>query len=527
MKIVIVGGGTAGWVTALMAASRHPNHTVTVIESTKIGVIGVGESTTGRMTDILNNFRYNYGCDHNEFIAETGATLKFGIKHKGWTKNIDDYYIGPIDGSWTSDKRPDALFAYGLHKFNDKELIKSSLCGFWTHHGYSNCNKFTKDFIPQGEGLGFTSSYRHAMHVDAHLVGQYFKKICMRRNKNTIHIDDQVVDVNLHQDTGNITSVLLESGRKIEGDFFIDCTGFKKILMNKFDSQWVSYQKYLPVNTGLPFQLKYQDNETPEPLTTAWAQDAGWMWQIPLMDRVGCGYVFSDAFTTVDQAHDEIEKRLGRKIEPLKVIKFDTGRQERSWIKNCLAIGLSSAFLEPLEATSIHTTIVQADRFVFEFLKNTVEETVNEGSINLFNKRTAEIFDDTRDFIVLHYMGDRSNSDFWKYINTGATQTEFVKDLLEMVKVRLPTANDFPSYAGSAGWPLYSYVLAGIKKIDKQKVIKELDFELGSLGNMYDITGQAYFDLQDKWYKEMQNYMTYKEFIEYFRTLRNNNGITN
>ena len=124
-------------------------------------------------------------------------------------------------------------------------------------------------------------------------------------------------------------------------------------------------------------------------------------------------------------------------------------------------------------------------------------------------------------------MGDRDNSDFWKHINTGATKTEFVHNILEMAKTRLPTANDFPSYAGSAGWPLYSYVLAGIKKLDKQKVIQELNFELGSIGHMYDITTEAFYDLQDKWYKDMQNYMTYEEFINYFRTLRKNNGIKN
>jgi tryptophan halogenase len=525
MKIVIVGGGTAGWATALMAAKRHPNHEITVIESSKIGVIGVGESTTGRMTDVLNNFRYDYGCDHNEFIAETGATLKYGIQHKGWTKNIDDYYIGPIDGSWTSDKRPDVLFAYGLNKLTDKELIKVSLCGYWTYHGYSNFNKENKDFVSLGDASGFTSSYRHAMHVDAHLVGQYFKKVCLR-NDNAKHIDTEVVDVVLNSTNGFIKALVLSSGEIIEGDFFIDCTGFKKLLINKLGAKWVSYQKYLPVNTGLPFQLKYQENEMPKPYTTAWAQKFGWMWQIPLMDRIGCGYVFSDAFTTVDQAHKEIEQKLGREIEPIKVIKFNTGRQEESWIKNCLAIGLSSAFLEPLEATSIHTTIVQADRFVMEFLKNTLEDTVNEGSINLFNNRTAQIFDDTRDFIVLHYMGDRDDSEFWRFIGTGVTQTDFVKNILSMSKSRLPTANDFPSYAGSAGWPLYSYVLAGIKKLDKEKVINELNFEVHS-NQIKNLTVEAFHDLQYKWHKDMKNNMTYDEFINYFRELRRVNGISN
>ena len=515
MKIVIVGGGTAGWVTALMIAKRHPTHQIVVVESTKIGVVGVGESTTGRMTDILVNLVQNFGCDHDEFIVETGATLKYAIHHKGWTKDIDKGYIGPIDGSWTRNTVPDPLFSWGLNRLSYDDLIKVSRCGHWIANGSSNFNKITNKF----------DSYNHAMHVDAHLVGKYFKKICMRGN-NVTHIDSKVIDVRLNVEDGYIKSIILEEGQTIEGDFFIDCSGFAKVLIKHVSDKWVSYQKNLPLNTGMPFLLKYKEGEVPEPYTTAWAQKNGWMWQIPLMDRKGCGYVFCDAFTTPDKAQEEIETKLGQEIEPVKVIKFDAGRQESAWVKNCLTIGLSSAFLEPLEATSIHSTIVQAHNFVFEYLREDITDTINEGSRRIYNQRTREMYDDVKDFLVMHYQGGRSDSEFWKMIGTGVTKTEYVDTLLHMAKTKVPSQNDFPSYPGSAGWPLYSYVMAGLGLINKPAAEKELHMKLPGYGNLKDLAAQSYYNLQDIWDKENKDCYSYKEFIKYFRDLRYKNGFS-
>ena len=174
MKIVIVGGGTAGWITALIASSRHPNHDITVVESSQIGIIGVGESTTGLLTDILVNCAQNFGCDLQEFIVETGATFKYAIKHKGWTNVIDDYYIGPIDGSFTTngtyDVPHDSLFVWGLNALSREDLLTVSQMGYWIHQGQSNFNKFKKDFLP---------TRTPAMHIDAGLTGKYLKKNSM------------------------------------------------------------------------------------------------------------------------------------------------------------------------------------------------------------------------------------------------------------------------------------------------------------------------------------------------------------
>lgn len=506
MNIVIVGGGTAGWMTALLASNRHPNHKITLVESTAIGVIGVGESTTGLLTDLLNNHLWDFGCDHNEFMRETGASLKYGIKFKGWTPDIDDYYIGPIDGSVTKMHTPDVLFAYGIKNLPRKDLIKVSRNGNWIARGKSNLSKTTGEF----------SSITHAMHVDAHLVGKYFKKVTLR-NSNASHIDAKVIDAELDQ-RGFIKNVILEDHTKIEGDFFIDCSGLSRLLIQKMPGNgWTSFMDYLPVNSALPFQLAYEENELPEPYTTAWAQNSGWMWQIPLMDRKGCGYVFDDNFITPDQAHEEIEKRLGRKINPIKSIKFTTGRQQSAWINNCVTIGLASAFLEPLEATSIHSTVVQIKNFVFDYLRDTVEDTVNHGSINIYNQRTRKMFDDLKDFIAMHYCGGRTDTEFWRYINTGVTKTEFVHNLIEMAKHRMPTHHDFPTYYGSAGWPLYSYVMEGIGIIDKSIAINEMQLQIPNINNLEAIVRSDYYAYQEQWQEELKDCYSWKEMIDKFR----------
>mgnify|MGYP006433246271 CR=1 FL=1 len=511
MKIVIVGGGTAGWMAALMISSRHPEHHIEVIESTKIGVVGVGESTTGLLSDLLNNHLWDFGCDHNEFIAETGASIKYGIKFTGWTPNTKDYYIGPIDGSYTKEHTPDVFFAYGASNLSNKDIVKVSETGNMIHKGMTNFDLQSGQF----------NKLTHAMHVDAHLVGKYFQKVTLRK-PNTSHIDAKVVDADLDE-KGFMKNVMLENGTKIDADFFIDCSGFARLLISKMPgSDWVSFKDNLPVNAGLPFLLDYKEGERPQPHTHAWAQDAGWMWQIPLLDRIGNGYVFCDDYITPDQAHQEVEQRLGRKIEPQRVIKFDTGRQKSSWINNCLAIGLSSAFLEPLEATSIHSTLVQIKNFAFDYLRVDMQSTLNKGTIDIYNHRTRKMFDDFKDFLVMHYMGGRTDTEFWKYISSGATKTDFVDNLIETSKVRLPSINDFPKYYGAAGWPLYSYVMHGLNLYNRDVATQELMFNAPGLGGMYSLVEENYLHMQQQWDNELSYTASWEEMIDYYRQLRKN-----
>lgn len=482
MEIIVVGGGTAGWAAALMMCKIRPEHKVTVIESSKIGIIGAGEGSTGVLTNLIQNEMWDLGCDEKDFIKECDATIKYGIKHKAWNNNKDYFYYGPIDGTATSNDASDIIFQYALAYVEQEDLHKATELGI-------NIAKSKNSFL---EYKG-----NHAYHFDAHKVGKYFQKVCGTAVK---HIDTEVEDVILDSNSGFVTSLQLSNGQKIKGDFFIDASGFKRVIMNKLNAEWVSYKDHLPVNSALPFLLPYEEDEIVEPVTTAWAQNNGWCWQIPTLHRKGCGYVFSDDFVSVDQAHAELEQTIGRKVDPIKHIKFDSGKLKDQWIKNCMAIGLCGAFAEPLEATSIHTTVIQLKDFIFGCLGKDKDETCNNATIDAFNDRMGYLYDSMRDFLVAHYTCGRNDTEFWKYIDSGKTITPFVKAMHDVCKARVPNTTLFQRMEGGAGWPLWSYVLAGTGKLTPEIARNEINFnnDLFRAEVTYVSEVKKYFDMTNK-----------------------------
>ena len=449
MKIVIVGGGTAGWLAALLFSKITPEHNVTCIESSKIGIIGAGEGSTGTLSNIIQNRIWDFGCDEQDFIKECDATIKYGIKHIGWSSDKNKFYYGPIGGTFTSmnshmgEEYPqfDFIFQFALGHLNQQDLHISNELGYKIQHQKNDLVNI------EGNWLG---SGNYAYHFDAHKLGKYLKKIC----DNVVHIDSEVEGINLHSETGFITSVLLSDSQEIHGDLFIDASGFSQVLMKHMNSKWKSYKDHLPVNNALPFLLPYTEDEVIEPVTIAWAQNNGWCWQIPTIHRKGCGYVFSDEFITVDQAHAELEQTIGCKVEPINHIKFESGRQEKLWIKNCVSIGLCAAFSEPLEATSIHTTIVQ----LTEFISNCLNDTNDTSKVDSYNSKQGDMYDTLKDFLVAHYTCGRKDTEFWKIVNNGS---EFVKKVHEICENKFPDNNIFPTGNGYADWSLWSFILAG------------------------------------------------------------------
>jgi flavin-dependent dehydrogenase len=506
MDIAIVGGGTAGWLSALFISKISPEHKIILIESSSVGIIGAGEGSTGSLTDVISNRIFDFGCNEIDFFRETGATLKFGIMHKNWSKKIDQYF-SPLDGSPTSGSPIDYAFIFAAKNFKEHPYLITDL-GKLMHYSYSNFSKSKFQFVRN-------NSIGNALHFDAHKVGKYFKKIAMATDKITC-IDDRIVDVNITEH-GSISTLLLDSGNKISADFFIDASGFSKTLTSKLGIKWMTYNKNLPVNAAMPFVLDYRPGEIPEPYTTAWAQGSGWMWRIPQQDKIGCGYVFCDDFITADKAQEEIEKKINRKINPIKILKFDTGRLENPWNKNCLSVGLSAAFAEPLEATSIHSTIVQLYTFVYEFLKPTIEHTLNESSINLYNKRINRLYDDYKNFLVMHYMGGRDDTEFWKFISSGETRTEMIDDILGTCDSRIPSKNDIPDYFGSAGWGLWSFILLGLNIINERVLSSELNL-LDSKGTKLEDLGKTVLDYQNQSFDTVKKeLMSLNSFIEFTR----------
>ncbi len=454
MNIVIAGGGTAGWLAALIISKRKPQHKITLVESSTIGIIGAGEGSTGTMTNIIQNITFDYGCNESDFVKSCDVTAKLGIKFVDWSGD-KNYYISPITGSYTAHVPVDYAFHHVLSNMPKNKLHVSSENGLLIENN--------KDTLTTVNGPA-------AYHFDAHKVGQYFKKIC---GDKINHVESEITEVMLTEN-GSIKSLKLSNGSEIFSDFFIDATGFSRKLISSIGAKWYSYKKYLPVDRAMPFITKYDPSETIQPVTVARAQQHGWMWQIPLLRRKGCGYVYSSEYVTDADAQKELEINLGHEVDPIKIIKFDSGRLENLWIKNCLAVGLSAAFAEPLEATSIHTTILQLENFAMQFLEDTSADTVVESKVDAYNETFGYMYDLLKDFLVLHYKTKRADTEFWKYVNSDESLTDFTREILEISKIRSPTPGNFPPIVGSAGWPLWSFILGGTGNLAKEISSKEL-----------------------------------------------------
>ena len=461
MKIVILGGGTAGWIAGCMAASLNKmfkdsnnpsSYDVTVIDSSNIPIIGAGEGSTGILTDWISKKFKHLGANEVDFLYETESTLKLGIKFKDWD-GVGTEYLSPIQPTYSSMYNVDLdLLSFVVHG----KYYESSPAGYLMGNGlssyYTTKNKTTTT---------------HSYHFDAHKVGQYLKKLAI---KNGIkHIDAEVIKVNVNPLTGDCDSVLLkETNETITADLWIDCSGFARIIAKEMDCGWTSYQDFLPTNTAMPYLHKYAKDEDIKLETLAQAMPNGWMWQIPTQQRYGCGYVYCDKFTTADKALEEMETITGRKIEPIRTIKFEAGRLNKFWSKNVISVGLSSGFLEPLQATSIHSTIIQLDLLYNHFLYTDKERSLNDFVRDRYNGFIANMYDDFKDLLQIHYMTKREDSEFWKYVKYELPKTEKTKYMLEMCKHRCPSSLDLDMYHGAAGWGVWCWTLIGLGYVNKE-----------------------------------------------------------
>lgn len=444
MKIVIVGGGTAGWIAALTIKKLQPRHDVVVVESKDIGIVGAGEGATNVFVDLITSSWFDLGITVDEFIKQTNSTPKMGIKHVNW-KGDNTQYFAPLDGSDTCEFTPDITLC--------NQLINSP-------QNFHLASQMGRDY---SNGKINNPSF----HFDAFKVGECFSKLSI--DNGVRHIQDTIKHVVVKEN--EIVELITEKNENIKGDFFIDCTGFKRLLLKELNVNWVSYKNNLPVDSAIAFQLPL--HQKVDPVTTATALKNGWEWKIPTTERYGCGYVYSSDFIDHNQAYEELYKRYGD-INILRKFKFESGRSEVVWKSNCIAFGLSAAFAEPLEATSIHTTIVQIINFTSEHLKDSKQETVDILSISRYNDITNKMYDDMKDFLVLHYMGGRTDSEFWKYISSGNTITEKVQYILNMSKHTVPSEISFDSYYGAAGAPLWNWILAGLGYINNRTAEKTL-----------------------------------------------------
>lgn len=430
-NLVIVGGGTAGWLAAMIlqleAKSANIPLQITLIESSKIPTIGVGEGTTSLFRGVLAGL----GLDENEFIAATGATIKYGIRHRDW-KEVGHVYDGPIDDIYhLADRIPDSgqwidTFCCAAGRSVTEPHVFAALMR-------SNKAPFAK--TPQG--ILPVSQFHYAYHFDQAKVGQWLRS----KATGITTIDARVESALTDPKTGKLTSLKLDTGEEVSGSFFIDATGFRRSLIcETMKSDWIDYSDALPVNRAMPFWIDLKPDDEIPTYTHAWAQKSGWMWQIPTQERIGCGYVYSDDHITPDQAQAEIESVLGHKIEPRNDIKIRAGRVSRSMVKNVMAIGLSSSFLEPLEATSIHGTLVSVLLFAKRHLAQLNHITSEQEQS--FNTAIADQVDDFKDFINLHYLSNRRDSQFWCDVADHFIQPS-TRERVKLWSEKMPGPEDF------------------------------------------------------------------------------------
>jgi tryptophan halogenase len=482
MKIVIVGGGTAGWLTAFYICKAQPGiHNITVIESSKIGIIGAGEGSTGSMIDLLSGKFFDYAVDIDDFMKKTDSTYKMGIRHQNWSSTVQEYFA-PLDVTPTGFTLDDYIFKYGLYKNgNDKIHLCSKIGIEYEMKKYS----------------------AYALHFDGHKVGNYFKTLCIADGVTCI--DTEISDVT--EINESIENIITNNQEKINGDFFIDCTGFSRILMKKIGVGWESYADILSVNTAMPFILKYDENEKIIPETKATALSSGWMWNIPLTTRRGCGYVFDNRYISKEDAKEEVENYLQRQITPIKWIEFDSGHSKEFWKNNVLCLGLASSFVEPLEATSIHNTIVQVAMFVDEFLEKTKDSTITGLSQKTYNERVKFLNQLTIDFISLHYQGGREDTPFWSNIKKKNKCTNYAKKIISLTNNHIPGMIIHEGMYGSFSLPLVNWNLAGMGLLKQKDAYQDLVKK-----NKLKLAEKHY----NHFYKSITNFSQQKKpYIEY------------
>jgi len=492
--IAVVGGGTAGWLAAMMlkkAAGNEQSLKISVLESPNIPTVGVGEGSTSVFRQVL----LDLGIDELEFLRETGATFKFGIKHASWRKDGKSYY-GPIDDPNSLSELPEGLPSNWLHHAQiaqGKKVADSHLFTQLMRRRKSAFGKKGGRTIP-------VSPYHYAYHFDQARLGRFLA------NKATgiEHVRTEVEGLKRNNETGHITALCCSENQMLPVDFVLDCTGFHRAITNELSREWVSYSKLLPLNKAMPFWIAHDEDKDIPNYTLAKALKSGWMWGIPVQDRMGCGYVFSDAHTTAELAQQEIEETLKQDIQVRNVINIQAGRLGKAWIGNCIALGLAQSFLEPLEATSIHGTLVQLLFLLQQHSPRDLVHSVSDENISSYNQTVARQIDDFAEFINLHYAGGRVDSPFWKAINDAGSPSENQKERLKHWQTQALTRADFQSLP--YGLPhveeqLYVPVLDGLgllsrrastKLIGKTTQLRRANKALVSLRNEFDsATSQA------------------------------------
>jgi flavin-dependent dehydrogenase len=441
-QVTIVGGGTAGWLTALILRAylnKNINQgriAITVIESPKVPTIGVGESTIQNLKATLQLI----GINEAEFIRRSNASFKTAVRFIDWSRpegEASPHWYNPQNGPPPCGG---FLPAYHYRKFGPH----------WLGASYGESVLPNASLIVAGKGPrqiyapDYSYDINYSYHVDAGLFADFMREFALARGVE--HVRDDVVDV-LLDETGAIAALQLEQRGRYPVEFVIDCTGFKALIWSRMGAE-----PFIPVNDRLlndraiPLQIPHPDPTKIEPCTRATALDAGWAWRVPLYSRLGTGYVYSSAFRSDEEAHAEFLRHLRATGDlpadvpdpQMRVIKMRTGYTRQPWIKNCVAIGLSSGFVEPLEATAIYAIDAAAHRLT----QNFPNKDCNPALAKAYNACSTALMEEIVDYLQINYITSNRKEPYWVAVREQTRRSEWLQDKMELWRVRFPDFDD-------------------------------------------------------------------------------------
>jgi tryptophan 7-halogenase len=398
-RIAIVGGGTAGWMAASILARALPGTgtVITVIESPDIGTVGVGEATIPPIIDLLRFLSINEA----DFVKHTQSTYKLGIKFTNWSRAGHSYWHPFGTFGAMINLRP---FHHAWHKARSEGLAPR-FNDFSLNATLGDAGKFR--FVDPA-APGPVAGLRHALHFDAGLVAKYLRTYSERLG--VARLERTVAHATLRED-GFLDELVFNDGTRLQADLYIDCSGFRGVLIEgALQTGYLDWSDVLPCDraVAVPTEL----TSARPPYTAAISHSAGWRWRIPLQHRAGNGYVYSSAHIGDSQALDELLSAVGEKpsADP-RFLRFVTGRRKLFWNRNCVALGLASGFLEPLESTSIHLVMSG----VYKLLEHFPDTSFAQSNMDSYNTELIQEIERIRDFIVLHYLTGRSDTPLWSY----------------------------------------------------------------------------------------------------------------
>ena len=421
VNVTIVGGGTAGWMTAAALAKLLPTRcAVHLVESEAIGIVGVGEATLPH----IRAFNERLGIPEAEFMAATRATFKLGIDFENWAR-IGDSYIHPFGTFGRGAGEPD-FHHYWLRLrqagHDVPDLENYSLACMMARLGRFD--------LPAADPAELASTFGYAYQFDATLFAPYLRRLA--EGLGVRRTEGRIVGVDRDGGTGDVTALTLDSGERIGGDLFVDGSGFVSLLLGRaLGEPFQDWSRWLPNDRATAMPCRTATALTP--YTGVIAMESGWRWRIPLQHRTGNGYVYPSAFLSDDKAAEALIAAVeGEPIAEPRVLKFKAGRRERSWVHNVVGVGLASGFLEPLESTSIYL-IQAAITLLLELFPDGPDTPLLRDE---FNRLIDLEYDRIRDFLILHYHAtERTDSDFWNYVRT-MDVPDTLKEKMELFRRR-------------------------------------------------------------------------------------------